>query len=163
MHSVIVEGSSDDHQGQSYYMQVMKMGRVCKTWSTLGIHQWQLSSTLDTGLPREEHRHQSPSGALTKQTSVAFLMINIHTCTWTMAHIRQNSNYGHSDDNNTDKTHTQQDSAQINNPNMPGLEDNTGTNNVNVCHKVSMIMDQKNSRPGQVSHRPQRLGTVEEQ
>ena len=83
-------------------------------------------------------------------------------------YIGQSNSVEHSNDNCSDKTHTimdkQQDNAGVHNPNMSKVVDNAKKNNVNMpqiehSNRPKIIW----TRSGWVSHRPQRLGIVEEQ
>ena len=82
--------------------------------------------------------------------------------------MRRSSSNGHSNDNRSNRTHIlsdfQQGIAGVNNPNIPILDDNTGTNSVSMPKnkhdsRTKVIW----TRSGWVSHGFQRLGIIEEQ
>ena len=142
MHSFIIEDNRNGHGGQSYWVWVMKMGRIIIQNME---HIRHTPVTIEHYLGEQIAKTRAH---ILVTIWVTDLMNHCHEFYYPYmnmnqgTYMRQISNNGHSDDSSSDRTSIsmdpQQDNAGVNDPIIPILEDNTGTKML-TCHEVSLI------------------------
>ena len=129
MHGVIIEGNSDNHQGQSFHVWMMKTGRIVM----------QITNNTQGAKSRTQKLVTFQSTDHTNY-DILYNQYTAHTHMY-MNHGRKMI-HGNSDEhnqfhnNNSDGNHksmvTQQDNVGVNTANMLHVEDNVGMNNTNI-------------------------------